>query len=64
MRKLSKISLIILFFVFLGAALLHYHTDQHYNKNFQNIYKYDIIPEADSELTNVTFYFPLPVHKN
>lgn len=64
MRKLTKISLIILFFIFLGAALLQYHTDQLYNKNFKSIFEYDITLEADSELTNATFYLPLPVYKN
>ena len=64
MGKLIKISLIVLFFVFLGAGLLHYHTDQLYNENFKSIYEYDITLEADSELTNVTFYLPLPVYKN
>ena len=64
MGKLIKISLVVLFFVFLGAGLLHYHTDQLYNENFKSIYEYDITLEADSELTDVTFYLPLQVYEN
>lgn len=64
MGKLMKINVAVLFFIFLGAALLHYHTDQLYNTNFKSIYEYDITLEADSELKNVTFYLPLPVYEN
>ncbi|MCO5382912.1 MAG: hypothetical protein NHB15_13175 [Methanosarcina barkeri] len=64
MGKLMKISVAVLFFIFLGAALLHYHTEQLYNTNFKSIYEYDINLEADSELENFTFYLPLPVYEN
>jgi hypothetical protein len=64
MSKLMKIILIILFFVVLGAGLLHYHTGQLYEKSFNSIFEYDITLETNSELKNVTFYLPLPVYKN
>lgn len=64
MKKLIKISLIIIFFIFLGASLLYYHTEQLYHQNFKSIYEYDITLNTNSELKNVTIYFPLPVYEN
>jgi hypothetical protein len=64
MKKLIKISLIIIFFIFLGASLLYYHTEQLYHQNFKSIYEYDITLNTNSELKNITIYFPRPVYEN
>lgn len=62
MGKLMKISVAVLFFIFLRAALLHYHTDQFYHDSFKSSYEYDITLDTNSELKNVIFYLPLPIY--
>jgi len=64
MRRLTKASLIVLFFIVLGASLLYYHTDRLYSNSFASSYEYGVTLRTDSELKNATFYLPLPIYKN
>lgn len=64
MGKLMKISVAVLFFIFLRVALLHYHMDQLYHNSFKSSYEYDTTLDTNSELKNVTFYLPLPIYDN